>query len=136
MTLRQYALAPLAAALAFGIPAGNAAASTCQDELNRFQSRLYGSSLANDEPQLFRELVREARKAATLRDETQCLERVGALYDALPGEDRDNLARRPEAGSQAKARSQSKSRPKAPTLLIADGPEEDDERRQSSDKED
>ena len=101
--------AALAAALALGLQAGTAGASTCQDELNRFESRLQDSSLANEQPQRFQELLQDAREARSLRDEERCLQRVAELNAALPAEDRPRTSASP---------------PKAPALLVAEGPEE------------
>lgn len=132
MRYRHSAWPTLVAAAVVGLQAEVGSASTCKDELDRFQSRLYGSDIAADRPQLFQELVRKAERAAELRDEQQCLRRVAELNQALP----ENDSRQPTAGETSiddTDAQPAESRPDAPVLLIADGDQsgQDDEDEQT-----
>lgn len=113
MNLRHCALPALAAA-AVALPLEGSMASTCKDELDRFESRLYDSAVAESDPQLFQELVREAERAAELRDEARCLQRVAELNEALPERAVPPTSRAvPEQET-----SDEPARPKAPLLLV------------------
>ncbi len=114
MNLRHCVLPSLAAA-AIALPLEGSMASTCKDELDRFESRLYDSPIPESDPQLFEELVREAERAAELRDEERCLQRVAELNQALP----ERAV--PPPTSQAAPEQETDdepARPKAPILLV------------------
>jgi hypothetical protein len=130
MNLRHCALSSLAAAVIV-LPFEGSIASTCKDELDRFESRLYGSQIPSTDPQLFQELVREAERAAQLRDEERCLRRVAELNDALPepGVQPQSSSRPPPQKDPA----DEAARPKAPILLVTG---EDDEPQRPADDED
>lgn len=114
MNLRHCALPSLAAA-AIALPLEGSMASTCKDELDRFESRLHDSSLPADDPQLFQELVREAERAAGLRDEERCLQRVAELNEALPERAVPPPTSRAAPEQQAP---DEPARPRAPVLLM------------------
>lgn len=114
MNLWQRALPPLAAA-ALALPVDSSIASTCKDELDRFESRLYDSQIPATDPDLFEELVREAERAALLRDERRCLERVAELKKALPESAMPPTSRTSPAGEADEP-----ARPAAPVLLVTD----------------
>lgn len=115
MNLWRCALPPLAAA-ALALPVESSLASTCKDELDRFQSRLYDSQIPSTDPDLFEELVREAERAALLRDEQRCLERVAELKEALPESAMPTSTSRTSAAGE----SDEPARPAAPVLLVTD----------------
>lgn len=106
-----------ALALFLGIQAAGAA--TCMDELDRFERRLHGSSLAATDPDTFQALVRQAEEAAELRDEEECLQSVAELNSALPEDaGAQPVSRRTSSTSETRDKP---SRPAAPVLLIAGG---------------
>lgn len=130
MNLRHCTLPALAAAL-IALPLEGSMASTCKDELDRFESRLYDSQIPSTDPQLFRELVRAAERAAELRDEERCLQRVAELNEALP-----ERGAPPQSGSRPAPRQDSSdepARPRAPMLLVTG---DDDEPQRPADSED
>lgn len=115
MNLWQCALPPLAAA-ALALPVDSSIASTCKDELDRFESRLYDSEIPATDPELFEELVREAERAALLRDEQRCLKRVAELKEALP----ESAVPTPTSRTSPAGEPDEPARPAAPVLLVTD----------------
>ena len=119
MNKRHHGVAA-AAVLILGVgAAGITQATTCMDELDRFERRLHDSTLASTDPDAFQALVRQAGETAELRDEEQCLQDVAELNQALPEDAGAQPATRESTDSGTRAAQDQPSRPKAPVLMIA-----------------
>jgi pimeloyl-ACP methyl ester carboxylesterase len=139
MTKREHGVAALIAVLVPGVgAAGIAQAATCMDELDRFERRLYDSTLASTDADAFQALVRQAEETAELRDEEQCLQGVAELNEALPEDAGTQPVTRESTHSGTRAAQDEPGRPKAPVLMIAgsDDASSDDEPAKTDDEDD